>query len=181
MIATSLLVAACLTLQVESPAVAVPTPTLEQQVRQLVQQLDDRDRLVRDAAEKELVRLGAEVLALLPPIDNRTPAEVKERLTRVRRTLEQAAVELAVEASRVTLRGPLSLIEILTQLGQQTGNQVVDYRDRFNQPAEDRRVDLALQDEPFWPALDRILDQAGLTVYTYVGQPHTIGVVAARR
>src|ERR1043165_168420 len=65
-----------------------PVPELTAQVSPLVKQLDDAAQAKRDAAEKALIAVGPDVLPLLPTITPRTPAEVKERLGRIRTTLE---------------------------------------------------------------------------------------------
>ncbi len=156
---------------------AAPSATLQQQVDQLVRQLDNPDRAVRDTAEKGLLQLGTDALSHLPSVDDSTPAELRERLAHVRRQLEQAKAAQSVQASRLTLQGRLMLDELLPEIERQTGNRLVDFRGRFGQPADPLRISVDLQDKPFWPALDQILDQSGLSLYTYVGEPRTLGVV----
>jgi hypothetical protein len=96
MLATFLLVAG---LACGQPAAAPPgqspaKPTAESPVElkaavgRLVRQLDDTQLARRESAEKELIGLGPAVVDLLPPVTRQMPAEVKERLARVRRTLE---------------------------------------------------------------------------------------------
>ena len=64
---------------------------LKATVLRLVKQLDDSQLVKREAAEKELIALGADALTLLPAVTKQTPAEVKDRLARIRRALESAA------------------------------------------------------------------------------------------
>ena len=51
---------------------------------------------------------------------------------------------------------------------------------RFGQPAADPKLTIRFDKTPFWPALDRVLDQAGLTVYPF-SEPGAIDVVARGR
>ncbi|MCP4191465.1 MAG: hypothetical protein GY768_12640 [Planctomycetaceae bacterium] len=176
MICTAALVGFCLTAQISAPS---ETDRLKAEVQQLVEELDDSARSTRERAEKQLVKKGPNVLTLLPRTTDKTPAEVKQRLDRIRRTLELVSADQNRSPSRLTFQGTFPLAEILAGIEKQTGNRVVDYRDRFGQAQEGLQLELDIQDQPFWQALDEILDQAGLTIYSYVGQTRTIGVVAA--
>jgi len=72
----------------------------------------------------------------------------------------------------------MRLSKILAAFQEQSGNAIVDYRRQFGQPVSDPKLTIALDKTPFWPALDGLLDQAGLTLYSY-GRPHALSVVAA--
>ncbi len=121
----------------------------------------------REAAEQELVKLGPDVLDLLPEITDDTPAEIKQRLGRVRDKLQTQASEAAGKAAVVTLKGKMRLSDILAAIGQQTDNKVIDYRDNFNQQSSNPEIEVALDKVPFWQALDTVLDKANLMVYAY--------------
>ncbi len=151
---------------------AAPANDLKAEVNRLVLQLDDNERSQREAAEKALVELGAEALNLLPPITPRTPAEVKERLGRVRKTLETAVAESIAKPSLVTLEGEMSLAEALKALEQQTGNRVTGYERRSGQ------VKVAFDKTPYWQALDEVLDQAGLNINEFGGEPSALVLTA---
>jgi hypothetical protein len=151
---------------------------LEEKVKKLVRQLDHDELAKRVAAEKELVELGPPALELLPPITARTPAEVKDRLDRVRKALETAAVEAATKPTLVTLQGEMTLSEALAAIEKQTKNRIVDYREKFNQESRTIKIKLDLDKRPFWEALDKVLDEAQMTTYNFGGEPHTVFVVA---
>ena len=136
-------------------------------VRALIKQLDASEQAKREAAEKELIALGQDVLPLLPKPDARTPAEVKNRLRRVYSALLAAAVEASTRPAFVTLSGEMSLSEAMAGIEKQTGNKVVDKRTEFMQETPDPKVKLALEKVPFWQALDAILDAASLQLYNY--------------
>jgi hypothetical protein len=66
---------------------ALSRPDLEKQVPALVRQLADTEFARREAAEKALLRLGAEVVPVLDKLGPHEDAEVRTRLARVRRAL----------------------------------------------------------------------------------------------
>lgn len=151
---------------------------LKLEVRRLVRQLNAPQLAQREAAEEMLLKLGPKILDLLPPITDRTAAEVKQRVGRVRQKLQRAAAELAVKPSRITLHADaMPLSEVLAALEKQSGNKLVDYRRRFNQQVTDPKLKVNFDDMPFWEALDRVLDQAELEVYAY-GEEKAINLVA---
>jgi hypothetical protein len=121
----------------------------------------------REAAEKELIAIGPDVLPLLPASNAPIPAEDKIRLNRVRSALIKAEVEGATRTSLVTLSGEMLASEAIAQISKQTGNKLVDYRERFSQEGTDPKIKVSLDKAPFWEALDTVLDAAGLTVYNF--------------
>jgi hypothetical protein len=121
----------------------------------------------REAAEKELIALGPDVLPLLPTTNARTPAEDKVRLGRVRSALEKSEIEAATRPSLVTLSGEMPVSEAFAKIMEQTGNKLIDYRERFNQEGADPKIKVELVKVPFWEALDTVLDAADLTLYNY--------------
>ncbi|HRX78073.1 MAG TPA: hypothetical protein P5307_03380 [Pirellulaceae bacterium] len=143
---------------------ATPAIDLKAEVNRLVRQLDDNERSQREAAEKALVELGPGALSLLPVITPRTPAEVKERLGRVRKTLETTTAESIAQPSLITLEGQMSLGDALTAMQEQSGNQVTGYERRSGQ------VKVAFDRTPYWRALDEVLDQANLNINEFGGE-----------
>ena len=76
----------------------------------------------------------------------------------------------------------MPLAEVFAAIEKQTGNKLIDNRERTGRAAaaETRTITIELKDEPFWPALDQILDQAKLGIYSYGGED-ALSIVAARR
>lgn len=175
MISTMLLISSLAVAQVSDEAAS---DEMSLQVRALVKQLDDDSSAKRQAAEKELIELGPDALKLLPPVTRRTSAEVKVRLDRVRKALEEAAAESAAEPSVVTLNGDMPLSEALAALEKQTGNIIIDFRPQFSQERTDPDVTVDFDKTTFWVALDRVLDQAKMTVYNFSGREGVVAVVA---
>ena len=154
------------------------TDDLRAEVGRLVQQLDAPQLAARETAEAALLRHGPAVLELLPPERELRSAEVRQRVGRVRQRLEQIAADAVVNPSLITLHAQsMPLSQILAALDQQSGNKIVDYRRQFGQPASDPTLAIDFDKTPFWPALDRLLDRANLTLYPYA--PQGLGVVAA--
>jgi hypothetical protein len=153
-----------------------PWDALAVEVRKLIRQLDAPKLEQRDAAEAELVKLGPNVLDLLPKDVDPSQAEVAQRVARIRQKLERSVAESAVQASRVTLHGKMPLSKILAAIEQQTGNKIVDVRRGAVANLPDPEVQVDFEKTPFWQALDQVLDQVGLTVYPY-GESKTVQVV----
>jgi len=149
------------------PATADAAAQLKSKVAALVRQLDLDEAAKRDAAEKELIALGPEVAPLLPPISNRTPAEISIRLNRVRNALTKLEIEAATKPSQVTLSGEMPVSKAFAEITRQTGNKLIDYRERFGQEASDPTIKVELDKVPFWQALDTVLDAAKLTLYNF--------------
>lgn len=150
---------------------------LKLEVRRLVRQLDAPRVAEREAAERELVELGPDVLDLLPGASERVSAEVALRVGRIRQSLQRTMAESAGRASLVTLHGEWPLAEILSQIERQTGNKIV--LQGLRQPDADPGADAKLKvdfEGPFWEVLDRVVDQAGMSVYPY-GQEKAVYVV----
>jgi len=83
-----------------------------QQVRRLVRQLGSPRLEQRQQAENELIRLGPAVLPLLPRAES-LPAEVANRLRRIRQRLQLRQAEQMLSGSRVTLQGEMTLAQAL--------------------------------------------------------------------
>ncbi len=88
-----------------------------------------------------------------------------------------AAKELHIAASLVSIEGTLSLEDALKALEDQSGNRVLDYRDRFGD-ASPLEVTLHAEKQPFWSVIDTILHKKALALYPFTGEPNTVAVVA---
>jgi len=175
------MIIACLLLMYSVAVAQTDAPAgdeLKAEVRRLIRQLDAPQLADRDAAEAELLKRGPAVLDLLPAATERTSAEVKQRLGRVRQKLQRAAADAAAQASTISLHADaMPLSKALAEFQKQSDNTIVDYREKFGQPATNPALKLNFDKTPFWQALDQLLDQAGLTVYPFSEQS-AINVVA---
>jgi len=143
-----------------------PPSELASRVRRLVRQLDAPQAAQRTKAEEALLALGPEILGLLPDPEAQESAEVAVALRRIREQLERRSAQAVVQPSLVSLpEGEVSYWELWERIYQQTGNrlrlrsdvQELSKKLRFSGPVK----------KPFWPLLDQLLDQAGLTIYPY--------------
>jgi len=148
-----------------------------EKVEQLIRQLAADTAILRDQAEQALQEMAAEgndatqeeFLLKLAPRD-RMPEETRLRLVRIAKRVATRMAHRTVASTRVTLNAePMELDSLLSQLEKQTGNRLIDYRESFGQEHGPRGVAVAIDDLPFWPALDRILDAASLDLYPYSG------------
>jgi hypothetical protein len=114
---------------------------LADQVNRLVKQLDS-GLAQREAAKKQLIALGPDVLELLPA--NHALANVRNDLAQVRKAIEEVLAVTTGKASEVTLEGKsLQLTDGLAALEKQTGNRVVDLR-RPDEQSGDKTYDASL-------------------------------------
>lgn len=148
-------------------------------VKKLVVQLDDDSQPRRDAAEKALVEIGPDLLDILPPPGAKASIELKARLARVRTAVEKAYIESFTKPSVVTMQGKFKLAEAIETLAKQSGNTIVDARERFNQQPDNRDVTLDLKEATFFEALDKLLDAAQMTVYGYSDKPGELLLMSA--
>ena len=88
----------------------------EQAVLSWIRQLEDRDASRREEAERSLTSVGPRVLDHLPAITDRTNAEMKERILRIRNALEALQAAELTKASMVTLQGDMTLKEALESI-----------------------------------------------------------------
>jgi hypothetical protein len=147
-------------------------------VRQLIRDLDASQKSRREEAEKKLVALGVKALDYLPENTDRLSAEAGQRLNRVRENLEKNAAESSLEPATVTLSGEKKLSEVLAAIEQQTGNKIVDLRSEFGQDVGDPDLKVDFDKTPFWPAMDKVLDDAELTIYPYASEQGGLGITS---
>lgn len=150
---------------------------LERQVSRLVGQLNDDRGVVRDTAEQKLLELAGTTAAdsdrflkLLPEPSDDMPLAVRERLARIRQRVEERVAKGATGGTTITLAADkMPLAEVLAAIESQTGNKLKDNRDDNGEGNAVPPITIDLKNEPFWPAVDQILDQAKLGVYNYGG------------
>lgn len=144
------------------------------QVRRLVRQLDSPELRDREAAEAELLRLGPEVLDLLPREVDPSRPELAERLNRIRQKLQREVSTAVLRPSTVTLQGRIPLAKVLAAIAAQTGNKIVGPEEDL--PAGGPEISVNFQNTPFWQALDTVLAQAKMAAYFY-GNEKAVTVV----
>jgi hypothetical protein len=175
------LVTAALTWAAEDGSSPTQNENLAGQISRLVRQLDDNQAAQRDAAEKDLLELAGSTAAetdrfleLLPEENDQMPLAVRDRLTNIRQQVAERVAKSAVVETRLSLSAKeMLLAEVFATIEKQTGNKLIDNRQQdAPQPgALGGSVTIEIKDEPFWPAMDRILDEANLGVYSYGGEP----------
>ena len=151
---------------------------LASEVAELIPDLAADDAATRNAARQKLLALGGttatagqRLLDELPKPTDQMPAAVREALTQIRKLTADRLAKLATNESRVTLdvvQAPLE--DILAEIEKQTGNRLVDLRKQFGQKADGRLITIDFDNAPFWEAMDLLLDEAGLGVYSYSGE-----------
>jgi hypothetical protein len=162
------------------PTAPAVDPQLARQVGRFIGQLNDDRAAEREAAEKKLLNLAGtstaeadRFLAALPKETEQMPVAVRERLARIRNEVEDRAAKAATAATKITLSAKdMPLKDVIAAIEKQTGNKFIDTREQQGDPANAKgpRIDIELKEERFWPAVDKILDQAKLGIYSYGGK-----------
>ena len=173
----SLLLIALAARAAEDQPTAEADPKLERQISKLVAQLNDDRAADRDAAEKQLLELaGASMaqsdafLTALPKDNDQMPLAVRDKLARIRQQIEDRVSKAATQQTTITLSAKeMPLPEVFKAIEKQTGNKFIDNRNE-EEGASPPKITIELKDEPFWTAIDQILDQAKLGVYSYGGE-----------
>lgn len=160
-----------------APAESAPAD-LADTVRQLIRDLDAGQKARREDAEKQLLALGPRALDYLPENTDRMSAEAGQRLDRVREKLEKNAAANSLEPTTVTVSGEKPFSKILALIEEQTGNKIVDLRSEFGQDTGDPDLKVDFDKTPFWPAFDRVLDDAELTIYPYASEQGGLGITS---
>ena len=154
----SLLIAALLLLPTTARADDVRTS-----VRTLVDKLDANSLADRKQAEEQIVALGTKALAHLPSSTRRLSVETRDRLARIRKTLEKLAASESIEPSLFSYiemdQVPLALV--LKELATSSSNRV------YLPTGDGPRVDVKFEATPYWQVLDGLLDEAGMTIYPF--------------
>ena len=136
-----------------------PTAADLARVRPLVAALGADDYRARETAGRDLVKLGDRVLpalrACLPTVSD----------PEARRRLDAIVTQLEAERLRSSRRVTIKMVnrsprEIVAEIARQSGYPIRHGGGEDNQ----LRLTLELADAPFWLALDRVCDLAGMTV-----------------
>jgi hypothetical protein len=185
----SAFVLACFLLVVNAPAAFAELSAAQKQAAEaLIRDFsskewtfaNDRSGLrlaVRQKAVERLIGLGPDVVPLVKKALAETPDnEVKLRCEMVLKGIAEkfpdrigavkGADQIDVEPSKVTLSVKDSgLPEVLQMLADQSGNALI----RVPKQLEGRTVTLDLKDTPYWEAVGKVCDAAGLTCRALAG------------
>ena len=136
---------------------------LIEKVTDLQKRLDSDEVGERDEAEKVLISMGVAILDYLRPADEKSTSDYRQRLARIRKELEKDSVNSITVASRMTLKGTMTVGAALKKIKQQTGNEVAVRDDAI----ADLEVALEIEDAEFWTALETLMAAAKLQIDRY--------------
>lgn len=147
----------CLQEQDEPEKPKTLDPEMQRRVRLWTRQLNADELSQREQAEREMLAEGTKLLDYLPPEAPGQSAELRERLTRIRVTLETRAAEEVAKPIALTLKGEFGLPELVEKIREQTNNvtQVV--------VNDEKRLDVDWENVPYWVAMDEIMDRVQMT------------------
>jgi len=141
----------------------------------LFQQLVHGNVDERTNAEQSLLAIGPEVLTQIPILPSSAPADQREVIDRVRRTLQAQVIDLFARPTTVTAQGNFNGADALIEIMEQTGNSMTI--DKV--PADDVNVDF--ESTPFWEALDHVLDELRLDINAFSDTPGLLLVPSTDR
>ena len=134
--------------------------TLRATIDGLLRELEAPALADRTRAERKLLDLGPDVLPLLPAPELTPNVSVREAVRRVRVQLERRAAKESALASRITLRGEMTVAELLSQFTKQSRNRV-ELSDK-SRAAEKVLLTVAFDGQPFWECLDDVRERLHL-------------------
>lgn len=144
------------------PATAKTPEELQHAVNELLPELDAPTRARREQALHRLRELGPRILALLPAPELLPSAASAESVRQLRGELERQQARASIQGSKVTLQGTRPFGDWIREVSRQTRNPL----DVSELPAAmaGRSVRLSLEGVDFWTAMDRVSQNAGLTM-----------------
>ena len=149
-------------------------------VEAIQQQLSSASFDERDEAEKKIIAIGPEALDYISDPSAEFEEDVNKRLTRIRKKLEQVAIEEAISPSMITLSGEMSLEKAIAEVKRQTGNSIKLAEGYDPEFLKRKKVTLELKDATFWTAFEDIQTRGGLMSNVYGSEPgHAIVVPKA--
>ncbi|MEM9643450.1 MAG: hypothetical protein AAF989_00540 [Planctomycetota bacterium] len=147
------------------------TDSLRDDVLEWIDQLEAPERARRQEAEKKLIDAGRGALDHIPADSPDMSAEAKERLGRVRRTLQMQKTKSELAEITVDLQDIESLADALEAISRDTGVEF-DFSGDRSIP-----IDQVATPLKFWHAVDLVLDQANLDINFYGGDRETLMLV----
>lgn len=154
-------------------------PPSSTEVQLLVRQLESADVPTWQDAEHQLVERAPvdsweqceTFLKLLPQPNPELDPALQQRLEKVEEQIERRWAQTVVQPTRLSLiTGGTDLEEVVQKIEEQTGNHLVDLRERFDQRSKTPAWNFSLSDQTYWPLLDKFLDASQLDLYTSSGE-----------
>lgn len=126
------------------------------QVGALLERIQSGSAPQREESERTLLQLGPAILAHLPRFTSSDTGVYRETLDRIRDSMQSKAIGEYSQPSTVTLKGKLSVGDVLLEIMEQTDNQLTIEQ----LPAQN--IEVNFEKATFWEALDSVLDQLKL-------------------
>ena len=122
----------------------------------------------RDEAEEAILKLGSTALDYISDPSQDFEEDLNTRLVRIRKKLEQVAIEEAISPSKITLSGEMTLKRAFAGIKGQTGNEI-QLAEGYDPAFLNKKITLDLKDATFWTAFTDIQNRGGLQSNVYGG------------
>lgn len=157
----------------DDEAASASSSMLEDDVLDWVDELDASSLAKRKKAELKLIEAGPEVLEYLPEDNPNLSAEARQRLQRVRETLQKTRdrSEARTEAMVIDLTGVKTLGEALEAISR---DSEIEFEVSADEGLPINPIAAPLS---FWHAVDLVLDQTKLDINFYGGDRETLSLV----
>lgn len=145
-------------------------------VESLQEQLESVSFTERDAAEKQIVELGPDALDFISDPSSEFEEDFNNRLTRIRKKLEQIAIEKATSPTKINLTGKMTLKSAFASIKKQTGNSIT-LAEGYDPVFLEKTIKLDHQDATYWTVFADIQARGGVESVVYGGEPGQAVVV----
>ncbi len=142
----------------------------------LQKQLDSGSFDERDEAEKELIKLGPVVLDYLDDPSEDFSSDKNERLIRIRKQLEQAAIRVATSPSKISLSGTMTVKEAISEIKLQSDN-VLGLAEGYDESVLEKEIEIDLKDATFWQAATEVMNRGGFQTVVYGSMPGQLTII----
>ncbi len=146
---------------------------LVRQVTAILRRLDTDDEEQSRDAEKSLLEIGPAASSFLDSIVSDLPTETQQVVARVQTEWDKQRTGKMLQATKVNLRGKMSVAKALEAIGKQAGIEIIGAEQVVGE------VEMSAHDVEFWRAFDQALSGTSVRIYPYGAEAGGLRVVAS--
>lgn len=139
------------------------------QVQAFQEQLNSASFEERDEAEEAILKIGTIALDYISDPSEDFEEDKNTRLVRIRKKLEQVAIEEAISPSKISLSGEMTLKKAFAGIKRQSGNEI-QLAEGYDPAFLEKKITLDLDEASFWTAFTDIQSRGGIDSNIYGGE-----------